>query len=182
MTDSFIDRLRAAVAIPSVSADPEMRPRVVEMAEFLEKELKALGAHVEKRLPGIQPGTKDLQLPPIILSRYGNDPNKRTILVYGHYDVQPAALEDGWSNDPWTLTIDEKGRMFGRGSTDDKGPVLGWINAIEAHQKAGVEFPVNLLMCFEGMEEYGSEGLDDVIVDEAKKFFKDADAVCISDN
>jgi Cys-Gly metallodipeptidase DUG1 len=72
--------------------------------------------------------------------------------------------------------------MYGRGSTDDKGPVLGWLNAIEAHQKAGVEFPVNLLMCFEGMEEYGSEGLDDFINAEAKKFFADADAVCISDN
>ena len=48
--------------------------------------------------------------------------------------------------------------------------------------RAGVDFPVNLLMCFEGMEEYGSDGLDDLIVAEAKKFFKDADAVCISDN
>jgi len=74
--------------------------------------------------------------------------------------------------------------MFGRGSTDDKGPVLGWVNVIESHKKAGVEFPVNLLMCFEGMEEYGSEGLDDFIVAECKsgKFFSDADAVCISDN
>ena len=72
--------------------------------------------------------------------------------------------------------------MFGRGSTDDKGPVLGWLNAIEAHQKAGIDFPVNLLMCFEGMEEYGSEGLDDFIAEESDKYFKDADAVCISDN
>ncbi len=70
--------------------------------------------------------------------------------------------------------------MLGRGSTDDKGPVLGWLNAIEAHQKAGVDFPVNLLMCFEGMEEYGSEGLDELIEAEAKKWFADADAVCIS--
>jgi len=72
--------------------------------------------------------------------------------------------------------------MYGRGSTDDKGPVLGWLNVIEAHKKAGIEFPVNLLCCFEGMEEYGSEGLDDFIQAESKKFFKDADAVCISDN
>ena len=74
--------------------------------------------------------------------------------------------------------------MYGRGSTDDKGPVLGWLNAIQAHQAAGVDFPVNLLMCFEGMEEYGSEGLDEFIEQEAKKggFFESADAVCISDN
>jgi Cys-Gly metallodipeptidase DUG1 len=121
-------------------------------------------------------------LPPAILARYGNDKNKRTILVYGHYDVQPAEMSDGWSTEPFDLTVDDKGRMFGRGSTDDKGPVLGWLNAIEAHQKSGTEFPVNLLMCFEGMEEYGSEGLDDLVYEEAKKFFADADAICISDN
>ena len=152
------------------------------MGKFLETELKALGAHVESRPLGKQPGKEHLDLPPVIVARYGEDPKKRTILVYGHYDVQPALLEDGWATEPFKLTVDDKGRMYGRGSTDDKGPVLGWLNAIEAHQKAGVEFPVNLLMCFEGMEEYGSEGLDDFINAEAKKFFKDTDAVCISDN
>lgn len=152
------------------------------MGHFLADELKALGAHVEARELGPQPHKEHLQLPPVIIGRYGDDPKKRTILVYGHYDVQPAGIEDGWATDPFKLTVDDKGRMYGRGSTDDKGPVLGWVNAIEAHQKAGVDFPVNLLMCFEGMEEYGSEGLDDFINAEAKKFFKDADAVCISDN
>lgn len=88
-----------------------------------------------------------------MIARHGNDKNKRTILVYGHYDVQPALLEDGWSKELFKLMIDEKGRMFGRGSTDDKGPVLGWLNIIEAHKKAGMEFPVDLLRCFEGIEE-----------------------------
>ena len=152
------------------------------MGEFLAAELTALGAEVEKRPLGKQPGKEHLDLPPVVIARYGNDKSKRTILVYGHYDVQPALLEDGWATQPFELTIDGKGRMYGRGSTDDKGPVLGWLNAIEAHQKAGVDFPVNLLCCFEGMEEYGSEGLDDFIMAEAKEFFKDADAVCISDN
>ena len=152
------------------------------MGQFLASELEDLGAEVQQRPLGKQPGKENLELPPVVIARYGSDKNKRTILVYGHYDVQPAGMEDGWATDPFKLTVDEKGRMYGRGSTDDKGPVLGWLNAIEAHQKAGVDFPVNLLCCFEGMEEYGSEGLDDFINDEAKKFFKDADAVCISDN
>jgi Cys-Gly metallodipeptidase DUG1 len=152
------------------------------MGHFLEAELKALGAEVQLRPLGKQPGKEHLDLPPVVIARYGNDKSKRTILVYGHYDVQPALKDDGWATDPFTLTIDEKDRMYGRGSTDDKGPVLGWLNAIEAHQKARVDFPVNLLMCFEGMEEYGSEGLDEFIEAEAKKYFKDADAVCISDN
>jgi len=182
LSNSFIKRLADAVAIPSVSADPELRPKVVEMAHFLEKELKALGASVELRELGKQPDIPHLDLPPVVLARYGSDPKKRTILVYGHYDVQPASKEDGWDTEPFVLTEKEDGRLCGRGSTDDKGPVLGWLNAIEAHQKAGVDFPVNLLMCFEGMEEYGSEGLDDLIKAEAKNYFKDAEAVCISDN
>ena len=153
-----------------------------QMGNFLASELEALGAHVEKRSLGNQPGKDNLELPPVVIARYGNDKNKRTILVYGHYDVQPALKTDGWATEPFELTIDDKDRMFGRGSTDDKGPVLGWLNVIEAHKKAGIDFPVNLLCCFEGMEEYGSEGLDDFIQAEAKKFFADTDAVCISDN
>jgi Cys-Gly metallodipeptidase DUG1 len=83
--------------------------------------------------------------------------------------------------------------MFGRGSTDDKGPVISWLWVIETFQKLGLEFPVNLKMCFEGMEglkivvhfdvlESGSEGLDELIHAEADKFFKGTDCVCISDN
>ncbi|KAK9450922.1 uncharacterized protein V1518DRAFT_412081 [Limtongia smithiae] len=150
------------------------------MSKFLSGELIKLGASVELRELGKQEGT-DVDLPPIVLARYGSDPAKRNILVYGHYDVQPALVEDGWDTDPFTLTkIDDK--LYGRGSTDDKGPVIGWINSIEAHQKAGIEFPVNLVMCFEGMEEYGSDGLDDLIKAEKDKFFKDVDATCICDN
>ncbi|KAF2458529.1 hypothetical protein BDY21DRAFT_385070 [Lineolata rhizophorae] len=183
MSESFIDRLSKAVAIPSVSAMDEHRPDVFKMGEFMASELRNLGAEVTLHPLGKQPHKEHLELPPVVTARYGSDPSKRTVLVYGHYDVQPALMEDGWATKPFKLTVDESsGRMYGRGSTDDKGPVLGWLNAIEAHKKAGVEFPVNLLMCFEGMEEYGSEGLDEFIMREAKGFFKDADAVCISDN
>ncbi|KAL9103412.1 MAG: hypothetical protein Q9163_001551 [Psora crenata] len=184
LSEAFIDRLRKAVAIPSVSADDERRGDVVKMSEFLVSEIKSLGAHVESRPLGIQPGKKDLHLPPVIIARYGASPAKRTILVYGHYDVQPALKEDGWATDPFALSVDSEGRMYGRGSTDDKGPVLGWLNTIHAYQEAAMELPVNLLMCFEGMEESGSEGLDEFIEKEARSggFFEKADAVCISDN
>ncbi|KAH9900323.1 peptidase family M20/M25/M40 [Xylariomycetidae sp. FL2044] len=182
MSSYFVDRLAKAVAIPSVSSDAARRPDVVKMADFLASELKALGASVELRPLGKQPDHPELDLPPVILARYGSDKSKRTILVYGHYDVQPAEKSDGWDTEPFTLSIADDGRMLGRGSTDDKGPVLGWLNAIEAHQKAGIEFPVNLLMCFEGMEENGSEGLDELVEKEGKGYFADADAVCISDN
>lgn len=186
LAEPFIERLRQAVAIPSISAEDERRPDVIKMGHWLKSQLEALGAHMEARELGPQPHKEHLTLPPAVIGRYPaqKDPSKRTILVYGHYDVQPANLSDGWATEPFELTVDGKGRMYGRGSTDDKGPVLGWLNVIESHKKAGIDFPVNLLMCFEGMEEYGSEGLDDFIIAECKpgKFFEDADAVCISDN
>ncbi|KAJ3338543.1 hypothetical protein HDU93_009391 [Gonapodya sp. JEL0774] len=147
---------------------------------------------------------RQLKLPPIILGTYGTDPSKKTVLVYarrsnrlsklvlatnsrkyhskGHYDVQPALKSDGWATDPFTLVEDPQGRLFGRGSTDDKAPILSWLWVIEAHQKLGLELPVNVKMCFEGMEESGSEGLDELIVKEAKGYFKGTDYVCISDN
>jgi Cys-Gly metallodipeptidase DUG1 len=181
----FIDRLRKAVEIPSVSGDESLRSEVVKTAYFLKAELEALGAQdIELRELGTQPppvADPTLQLPPIVLSRFGKDPEKKTVLVYGHYDVQPASLEDGWSTDPFKLV--QKGDvLYGRGSSDDKGPVMGWLNAIQAHNELGLELPVNLVTCFEGMEESGSLGLDDLIAKEAQGYFKGVDAVCISDN
>lgn len=123
-----------------------------------------------------------VKLPPIVLGELGNDPKKLTVLVYGHYDVQPALLSDGWNSDPFTLTEDKTGRLFARGSSDDKGPIIGWLWAVEAFQKLGMELPVNLKFCYEGMEESGSEGLDDLIKKEAKNYFANVDCVCISDN
>lgn len=86
------------------------------------------------------------------MARYGTDPAKKTVCVYGHYDVQPAAKSDGWDTDPFTLVEDAQGRLLGRGSTDDKGPILGWIWILEAHKQLGFELPVNLVILFEGME------------------------------
>ncbi|RCH82333.1 hypothetical protein CU098_003723 [Rhizopus stolonifer] len=181
--NDFVERLRKAVAIPSVSGDPAHRPDVFRMSEFLVDELKALGAQVETRDLGKQNWHgQELDLPPIVLASIGSNPEKKTILVYGHYDVQPALLEDGWNTNPFELVEDEKNRLIGRGATDDKGPVLGWINVVEAHKALGLELPVNLKFCLEGMEESGSEGLDPLIFQEADKYFKDVDAVCISDN
>ncbi|CDK29304.1 unnamed protein product [Kuraishia capsulata CBS 1993] len=182
---SFIDRLSQAVSIPSVSSDESLRPKVFEMAEFLKSQLITLGAEdIQMRDLGIQPPPvvdPKLQLPPIVLARFGQDPAKKTILVYGHYDVQPASIEDGWATEPFTL-VQKDDKLIGRGSTDDKGPVIGWLNSIEAHRKVGLELPVNLVCCFEGMEESGSLGLEELVAQESDKYFKGVDAVCISDN
>ncbi|KAI8809583.1 hypothetical protein BJ742DRAFT_804362 [Cladochytrium replicatum] len=181
--DHYVKKLAEAVAIKSVSGDASYRPEVFRMAEWMISEMNRLGISTEKRLPGkhVLDGV-ELDIAPIVLGTYGSDPNKKTVLVYGHMDVQPALQSDGWSNDPFTLVEDASGRLYGRGATDDKGPILGWLWVIEAHQKLGLEFPVNMKFCFEGMEESGSEGLDELIEAEADKYFKGIDCVCISDN
>lgn len=182
--NAFVDRLAKAVAIPSVSGDASYRKHVFEMADFLVSQLEPLGVSVTKVDLGKHSlDGQEIQLPPALLGKIGDDPKKKTILLYAHYDVQPALVTDGWNTDPFKLSPDETtGRLYGRGSSDDKGPLLGWINVLEAHVKTNTPLPVNLRFCFEGMEESGSEGLDDLIIKEAKGYFKDVDAVCISDN
>ena len=74
-----------------------------------------------------------IPLPPVLMGQLGSDPKKKTLLVYGHLDVQPALKEDGWDYEPFVLTKDGD-KLYGRGSTDDKGPVLGWLHVIQAFQ------------------------------------------------
>ncbi|KAL0945990.1 hypothetical protein HGRIS_012268 [Hohenbuehelia grisea] len=184
--DAFIQRLAEAVAIPSISCEVPRRPDVVKMAHWLDGQLKALGVETQLRDLGthVMDGV-ELGIPPAVLGRIGNDPKKKTVLLYGHFDVQPASKSDGWNTDPFTLTIHPtNGQLIGRGSSDDKGPVLGWLNVLQYHHQNKKELPVNLRMCFEGMEETGSEGLDDLVVKEGAKggWFDGVDCVCISDN
>ena len=74
-------------------------------------------------------------------------------------------------------------KLYGRGSTDDKGPVLGWLHIIQAFQACKIDLPVNMKFCFEGMEESGSEGLDELLYARKEtEFMEKVDYVCISDN
>lgn len=150
------------------------------MTEYLRKEMESLGIDVMIKPLGKESAT-DLILPPVVLGQYGQNPDKPFILVYSHYDVQPAAIEDGWTSNPWELSIQDDGRLCGRGTSDDKGPLLGWLNMIEAFQAAGLDLPANLLFWFEGMEENGSTGLRRALEEEADGFLARTDAVCITD-
>ncbi|KJH41683.1 peptidase dimerization domain protein [Dictyocaulus viviparus] len=90
-------------------------------------------------------------------------------------------FHDGWNTEPFELTeID--GKLFGRGSTDDKGPVIAWVHAISVLKTKGIEIPVNLKFVFECMEESGSEGLEEALRNHKDDFLKDVDMTCISDN
>lgn len=80
------------------------------------------------------------------------------------------------------MLTEKDGKLFGRGSTDDKGPVLCWIHAIEGYQALKIPLPVNVKFVLEGMEESGSEGLDELLMARKDDFLHDVDYVCISDN
>uniref|UniRef100_A0A7S4A918 Peptidase M20 dimerisation domain-containing protein n=1 Tax=Pseudo-nitzschia australis TaxID=44445 RepID=A0A7S4A918_9STRA len=180
---TMIEELATAVAIPSVSAELDQHlDDIVEMMEWTDAYITKLGGSTTT-VPN-PASTLERPLPPILLGEFkANDPSKKTVCVYGHLDVQPAAIEDGWDTDPFVLT-EKDGKLFGRGSTDDKGPALSWLWIISLHQTMGVELPVNIKILFEGMEESGSLGIFEVIQTEGKpgKFLDDVDFFCISDN
>ncbi|XP_035429656.2 cytosolic non-specific dipeptidase [Spodoptera frugiperda] len=183
-TESYKQLLKEAVAIPSVSSDVKYRKECVRMVEWMQGKLKEVGATTELRDVGYQTiAGEQVKLPPVLVGVLGNDSKKNTICIYGHLDVQPALKSDGWETEPFEL-VERDGKLFGRGSTDDKGPVLGWLHAINAYKGVGEELPVNLKFVFECMEESGSEGLDELLLEKLKPegFFKDVDYVCISDN
>lgn len=178
----YQERLAEAVAIPSVSADLDLHLKdIVHMMEWTKTHILRLkGRAVLLDNPAATP---ERPLPPILMAEFLSDPKKMTVCVYGHLDVQPANKDDGWDTDPFVLT-ERDGKLFGRGSTDDKGPALSWLWLVEAHQQLEKELPVNVKLLYEGMEESGSEGIFQIIQQEAQefKFLSDVDFFCISDN
>ncbi|XP_075911090.1 cytosolic non-specific dipeptidase isoform X2 [Petromyzon marinus] len=179
----YVKRLSEWVSVPSVSSWAESRHDVVRMVQLAAREVTRLGGSVELVDIGTQtmPDGSKLALPPILLGTLGTDPALKTLLIYGHLDVQPARIDDGWDTEPFTLT-EKDGKLYGRGSTDDKGPVLGWLNVIEAYQSLKQRLPVNIKFCLEAMEESGSEGLEELVATRKESFFSGVDFVCISDN
>lgn len=149
--ERFVTRLADAVTIASISASPEHRGECIRQMKEAEKLLHSVHATTEMVDIGEQKmhDGNMYPLPPVILARVGNDPSKKTLLIYGHLDVQPALKSDGWDTEPFTM-VEKDGKFYGRGTTDDKGPVLGWVNVIEAFQKTNNDIPVNLKFCLEG--------------------------------
>lgn len=178
-SEAYVARLREFVAIQSESANPAYRKESKRAAEWLMEWLTSMGAKTElHELPhydGVVPN-------PIVTARIGNDATKKTILVYGHYDVQPAVMEDGWRTDPFTLTdSDSEGYMYGRGAIDDKGQVCSVLQALQAYVDTKEVLPVNLVFVIEGMEESGSEGLEDFLLKHQSTLFLDVSSVLICD-
>ena len=189
--DTYVERLSTFVEIPGVSAEPARRSDVVRAVSWVKDWCEKLGATtVTLEDLGTQTTSDgmELPLPPVLLASFGDpvaDPSKPVLVVYGHLDVQPASKSDGWATEPFTLT-EVDGKLYGRGASDDKGPVTAWLWAIEALQALGRSLPVHLRCVFAGMEESGSIGLPELVHRLAKPGgFLDSRLVkyiCISDN
>ncbi|GAB1301912.1 Beta-Ala-His dipeptidase [Apodemus speciosus] len=183
--DEFVQILKEWVAIESDSVQPvpRLRQELFRMMALAADKLRNLGARVDSAELGSQqmPDGQSLPIPPIILAELGNDPKKPTVCFYGHLDVQPAQKDDGWLTHPYTLT-EVDGKLYGRGATDNKGPVLAWINAMSTFRALQQDLPVNIKFVLEGMEEAGSVALEELVRREKDHFFSGVDYIVISDN
>lgn len=145
--DRYLSILKDFVEIPSVTHD---KANISRCAEFLSCVLKSCG---------INSSIIQTDGNPVVYGEICTNENYQTLLIYGHYDVQPAGVLGGWDNDPFKLTI-KGGKMFARGVSDDKGQILANIMGVEAFLKLKGTLPVNIKFMFEGEEETGSQNLE----------------------
>ncbi|HSH44329.1 MAG TPA: dipeptidase [Longimicrobiales bacterium] len=165
----FREELMEFLRIPSVSAKSEHRDDMRQAAEWLADRMRDAGLETS-----IEP-TDGF---PVVLGEYrGAGPDAPTVLVYGHYDVQPPEPLDEWTTPPFEPEVRD-GRLFARGSVDDKGQLYVHVKSIEAHMKTG-SLPVNVIVLAEGEEEIGSENLMPFV--KANRDRLAADYVVISD-
>ena len=139
MSQELIEYLKQLIELQSVSADISKKAESLKTAEFISSKLLELGAET-KIVPNAITGKN-----PLLFGKLGSDPAKKTILFYSHYDVQPALKEDGWDTEPF-IVIEKEGYLYGRGVTDDKGPIAVVYQAVkELQKKSGKnELPVNI--------------------------------------
>ncbi len=159
--DRFLDELLDFLRIPSISALPERAEDVERAGHWVAQRLSAAGVENVEVLPT---GGH-----PVVYGDWLHAPGKPTVLIYGHFDVQPVDPLELWTNPPFEPTVRE-GRVYARGASDDKGNMLAPILAVEALLQSEGAAPVNLKFCFEGQEEIGSPQIPDFMPPHRDRF------------
>ncbi|MCA0988561.1 dipeptidase [Guptibacillus algicola] len=168
--ETFLEELQEFLKIPSISADPSHKQDVQKGAHFVADALTKAGMENVDVI--------ETEGHPVVYADWLHAEGKPTVLVYGHYDVQPADPLELWETPPFEPVIrDEK--IFARGATDDKGQLFIHIKAMELLMKEHGKLPVNVKFCIEGEEEIASPNLDPFINEQAERL--SCDAVLISD-
>ena len=150
MNQSAIDEYFRFLRFPSISTEPEHAGDVAACAQWLGEKLSSLGLQTE-----VHPTARH----PIVLARNEHRAGRRTVMIYGHYDVQPVDPLDLWTTPPFEPRL-ENGIVFARGSTDNKGQIFAHILGVEESLREAGELPVNLIFLIEGEEEIGSANLE----------------------
>jgi acetylornithine deacetylase/succinyl-diaminopimelate desuccinylase-like protein len=149
-----LEGLKEFLRIPSVSTKPEHKPDMQKCAAWLAEQF---------RQAGLTPAIYQTPGHPIVVAKNAHEPGRKTVLLYGHYDVQPPEPLELWTSPPFEPTVrkDENGfdAVYARGAVDDKGQVWCHVEAIRAFAAYG-EVPVNLTVLIEGEEEIGSDHLE----------------------
>ena len=168
--DSTIARLGTLLAYPTVSADPRRAGDMKECAFWLARLLRRIGLSEVAVHQG--------RVAPVVTAAWRGRADRPTLLVYGHYDVQPAGPASAWGTDPFRAT--QVGTyLHGRGASDDKGQLMAHLAAIEAWLRTAAELPLNLRLVLDGEEEIGSPTL---VAAAARNWAPlTADAVLVSD-
>lgn len=156
--------------IPSVSARSEHNGDTARAAEWLKQSLEKIGMTAS-----IHPTRGH----PIVIGEWREAEGAPTVLVYGHYDVQPAEPLDLWTSPPFEPTVRD-GKIYARGSVDDKGQLFLHVKALEAHLATRKRLPLNIVLIAEGEEEVGSANLEQFV--DAHQDMLKADVAVISDS
>lgn len=159
-SESYLPELAEFVAIPSVSRESDPR-HMRAAAQWLADQIGFAGGRI---LP--TDGN------PVVAGEWLGAPGAPTVLVYGHYDVQPTGSLAEWRTPPFELTVAD-GKAYGRGATDDKGPILVVLKTAQAFMKQSGALPLNVKFLFEGEEEIGSPNLPAFLRAHAGQFAAD---------
>lgn len=169
MNSGHLDDLFSFIRFPSVSTEPRHAGDVAKCAEWLVQKLTAIGLKAELHATGGHP---------IVTARNEHKPGRRTVMIYGHYDVQPVEPLAEWTTPPFEPVVRD-GIIYARGSTDNKGQILAHVLGVGETLREKGELPVNLIFLIEGEEEVGSKHLADFLA--ANRDALRCDLIAISD-
>ena len=173
--DRFVEELKELLRIPSISTTPERAGDVRCAAEFVAEGLRAAGMEGVRL---IETSTPERTGHPLVYAEWLHAPGKPTVLLYGHYDVQPPDPLDEWKSPPFEPEVRD-GNIYARGAVDDKGQMWMHVKALESLLKADGALPVNVRVIVEGEEEVGGEGIAAFVREHGDQL--KADAALVSD-
>ena len=167
---AYIAQLQEYLRIPSISTLTEHKPDIERASRWIATEMRRIG------LENVQIFPTDGH--PFVFAELTDDPNAQTVLIYGHYDVQPVDPLDKWDREPFSAEI-AGGKIWARGASDNKGQHFAHLKAIESILATEGKLPVNIKVLLEGEEESGSGEIDPFLL--ANKRLLQADSGLISD-